>query len=158
MSFAATYDSPLGRFIAESADGITLAALRFAPDSPPQKSELPLFQLTFRWLDDYFNGKVTESIPPIAAATSEFQNKIRQELLRIPAGEVVTYGELGRRVGCASAQAVGNAVAANPVLILIPCHRVVRHDGPGKYSAGVALKEALLCLERAMLPSLFSEV
>ncbi|MBD5363024.1 MAG: methylated-DNA--[protein]-cysteine S-methyltransferase [Bacteroides sp.] len=157
MKFAATYDSPLGRMIAESADGVTLAALRFAPDSPPLKSDLPLFQLTFRWLDDYFDGKGTENIPPIAVAPSEFQNKIRQELLRIPAGEVVTYGELGRRVGCASAQAVGNAVAANPLLILIPCHRVVRRDGIGNYSAGTTLKRGLLLQEKALLPSLFSE-
>ena len=158
MSFAATYDSPFGRFIAESADGISLCSLRFVPDHELLKANLPVFQQTFRCLDDYFAGKRVESLPPIKVAATDFQSKVRQELLRIPAGEVITYGELGRRVGCISAQAVGNAVAGNPVLVLIPCHRVVRKDGIGNYSAGVTLKAALLNHEKESLPSLFSEV
>lgn len=158
MSFAATYDSPFGRIIATSADGVGLSSLRFALNQEPSESDLPVFQLTFRFLDSFFAGVYTEKRPPISVQATDFQKKVWQELCKVPAGSTITYGELGRRVGCASAQAVGNAVAGNPVLILIPCHRVVRCDGIGNYSAGCYLKAALLNHEGALLPSLFSVV
>ena len=70
----------------------------------------------------------------------------------MPRGQTVTYGELARRVGCGSAQAVGQAVGSNPVAIIVPCHRVVAADGLGGYAYGAALKRRLLDLERVFLP------
>ena len=71
------------------------------------------------------------------------------ELLTIPYGQTVTYGELARRLGFRSAQAVGGAVGRNPISIIIPCHRVVGTDGSlTGYAAGLYRKRFLLQLEQ----------
>lgn len=158
MNFAATYDSPLGRIVATSVDGVGLSSLRFDAESTTQQSDLPVFSYTFRWLDDYFSGQFHNELPPVTVNATAFQRKVWRELCNVRAGSTITYGELGRRVGCMSAQAVGNAVARNPILILVPCHRVVRRDGIGNYSAGQTLKSFLLNHEKESLPCIFSEV
>lgn len=60
---------------------------------------------------------------------TEFQRKVYLELLRVPRGETISYGELARRIGCRSAQAVGQALKRNPFAPDVPCHRVVASDG-----------------------------
>ena len=60
---------------------------------------------------------------------SDFQRKVYLELLNVPCGETITYGELARRIGCKSAQAVGQALRRNPFAPDVPCHRVVASDG-----------------------------
>ena len=83
-----------------------------------------------------------------------FQKRVYLELLNIPAGETVTYGELARRIGCRRAQAVGQALKRNPFAPLVPCHRVVAADGSiGGYfgerdGKAVERKRALLMAER----------
>lgn len=58
-----------------------------------------------------------------------FQRKVYLELLNVPSGTTITYGELARRIGCGSAQAVGQALKRNPFAPEVPCHRVVAADG-----------------------------
>lgn len=58
-----------------------------------------------------------------------FQRRVYMELLNVPAGSTITYGELARRIGCRSAQAVGQALKRNPFAPHVPCHRVVAADG-----------------------------
>ena len=58
-----------------------------------------------------------------------FQRKVYMELLNVPTGTTITYGELARRIGCRSAQAVGQALKRNPFAPYVPCHRVVAADG-----------------------------
>ena len=65
----------------------------------------------------------------LSTAITPFQRRVYLELLSIPAGETITYGELARRIGCRSAQAVGQALRRNPFAPLVPCHRVVAADG-----------------------------
>lgn len=60
---------------------------------------------------------------------TEFQRRVYLELLRVPRGETITYGELARRIGCRSAQAVGQALKRNPFAPEVPCHRVIAADG-----------------------------
>ncbi len=60
---------------------------------------------------------------------TDFQRKVYLELLNVPCGETITYGELARRIGCRSAQAVGQALKRNPFAPDVPCHRVVAGDG-----------------------------
>jgi len=87
---------------------------------------------------------------PLAIRVSGFQREVFRYLLNIPAGSTVSYGELAQALQ-SSAQAVGQALAANPLPLLIPCHRVVRADGGlGGFSAagGAEVKEALLRFER----------
>lgn len=85
---------------------------------------------------------------------SDFQRRVYLALLDIPRGETITYGELARRIGCRSAQAVGQALKRNPFAPEVPCHRVVAADGSlcgynGKRE-GVELerKRTLLALEQ----------
>ncbi len=69
-----------------------------------------------------------------ATEITEFQRRVYFELLKIPAGSTITYGELAKRIGCRSAQAVGQALKRNPFAPEVPCHRVVAADGsPGGY-------------------------
>lgn len=62
-------------------------------------------------------------------AITEFQRKVYLELLNVPSGETITYGELAKRIGCKSAQAVGQALKRNPFAPDVPCHRVIAADG-----------------------------
>lgn len=102
-------------------------------------------------LREYLAGeRAFFSVPVDLTGVPEFQARVLAEAGRVGFGEVVSYGELARRVGHASAaRAVGNALGANPVPLLLPCHRVVRGDGTrGHYLFGVELKARLLELER----------
>lgn len=69
-----------------------------------------------------------------ATDITEFQRRVYLELLRVPSGTTITYAELAQRIGCRSAQAVGQALRRNPFAPDVPCHRVVASDGsPGGY-------------------------
>lgn len=87
---------------------------------------------------------------------TEFQRKVYLELLKVPCGETITYGELARRIGCRSAQAVGQALRRNPFAPDVPCHRVIAADGTLCGFAGqrdgdmIEKKRALLDSERKM--------
>lgn len=79
---------------------------------------------------------------------TEFQRRVYLELLNVPAGEVITYKELARRIGCRSAQAVGQALKRNPFAPEVPCHRVVGSNGSlTGYAFGVEKKKELLAQE-----------
>jgi methylated-DNA-[protein]-cysteine S-methyltransferase len=86
---------------------------------------------------------------------TEFQRRVWRELLTIPWGETVTYGELARRLGLpvGASRAVGQANGANPLPVIIPCHRVVAADHRlGGYAGGLDLKRRLLAREGVVLP------
>ena len=91
---------------------------------------------------------------PLDAPGTEFQQRVWTALQAIPYGEVRSYAELAREVGCANGQrAVGMANGANRIAILIPCHRVVNTGGAlGGYSGGLWRKRLLLELERTGTP------
>ena len=97
------------------------------------------------WLRHYFAGRVV-TLPPLAKPKSAFQEKMRLGLLEIPPGETRTYGELAKRLGTAP-RAMGQALGANPLPILIPCHRVVAATGIGGFSDGLTWKKRLLAFE-----------
>lgn len=82
-----------------------------------------------RWLDCYFEGNIPNWMPHLQLEGTPFQQRVWQELIHIPYGRTVSYGQLAERIGCRSAQAVGGAVGRNPVAIIVPCHRVVGADG-----------------------------
>ena len=167
MVFFAIYNSLLGPIIIES-DGEALTGLRFGDSGigkalhlmPTQAtSSLPIFDEAIRWLDDYFAGKQTENAVmdgktdgriTVQPKGTLFQQRVWQTLLTIPYGKTVSYGELARMVGCKSAQAVGQAVGANPIALLIPCHRVITAHGKlGGYAYGIELKRHLLEWEKS---------
>lgn len=102
-------------------------------------------------LRGYFAGEVTAfDVPLDLHHLTDFQRRVYERLQEIPYGHVVTYGEVARDIGegLGAARAVGQAVGANPVAIVIPCHRVVASDGSlAGYGGGLARKARLLRLE-----------
>ena len=118
----------------------------------PRQSETPLLNKARAALDRYFTGHAEDFDLPLEPAGTPFQNRVWQAMRRIPAGEVRTYGALAAELSSA-ARAVGMACGANPIPILIPCHRVVAASGLGGYSGdgGLTTKTALLRLEGALL-------
>jgi AraC family transcriptional regulator of adaptative response/methylated-DNA-[protein]-cysteine methyltransferase len=97
-----------------------------------------------------FSGQSTSGLQLHLRGTN-FQIKVWEALLRIPAGCIVTYSDLAIQIGMpAAARAVGNAVAQNPIPVIIPCHRVIRKAGDfGGYRWGAARKKAMLAWESA---------
>lgn len=99
-------------------------------------------------LQEYFAGKRTEFTVAALPYGSAFQQRVWSALSRVPYGRVVTYGALAAAIGQPTAcRAVASAVGKNPLLILIPCHRVVAASGLGGFSAGLEAKRTLLALE-----------
>ena len=140
------YSSPLGNMLVE-CDGAALTALRFVPDAEAAGSSTIPAPIR-RWLDCYFAGGQPVFTPPLKMQGTAFQQRVWSELLAIPYGRTTTYGELARRIGCRSAQAVGQAVGRNPIAVVVPCHRVVGADGTlTGYAYGLELKRRLLELE-----------
>ncbi len=106
-------------------------------------------------LAEYLAGRRAYfSVPLDPGELPSFQASVLAEALRVPFGQVDSYAAIARRIGQPhAARAVGNALAANPAPIFIPCHRIVRTDGTwGHYAFGGALKTALLALERSTTP------
>ena len=96
--------------------------------------------------------KLTDQTP-ILLVGSDFQHRVWAALLDIPTGKTETYGHLAARIGKpGAARAVGTALGANPVPLLIPCHRIVASTGLGGFTGGLALKQALLTFESPTVP------
>ena len=115
----------------------------------------PVLEETARQLDDHFAGHRTSSDVPVRLTGTPFQVAVWEALTRIPHGGVTTYGALAQSAGRpGGARAVGGAVGANRLCILVPCHRVLGSDGRVTgFSAGdgVATKVRLLALEGSVL-------
>lgn len=137
--------SPLGPLTIEAGDG-RIVALHWRHD-PGNGS--PLLAEAAAQLQAYFEGRLTAFDLPFDFG-SGLNEKVRRAMAAIPFGETLTYGEIARAVG-APAQAVGQACGANPIPILIPCHRVLGARGLGGFSAkgGVETKVWLLRHEGA---------
>ena len=112
------------------------------------QTETPLLLRARAELFAYFDGARRDFDLPLLPAGSPFRIRVWAALRAIPYGETRTYGDLAAVLGSA-ARAVGQANGANPIPILIPCHRVVAGNGLGGYSGGdgAATKRALLALE-----------
>ena len=158
MFFKAIYPSPLGQ-ITLVCDEDALVSLSL----PGQKGfagaaeygEHPILTQAMAWLDDYFAGNApSPATLPLRPEGTAFRRLIWELLLEIPYGKTAAYGALAKQAAeilgkpRMSAQAVGQAVGANPIAIVIPCHRCVGADGSlTGYAGGIHYKKALLQLE-----------
>ncbi|MDA3045763.1 methylated-DNA--[protein]-cysteine S-methyltransferase [Campylobacter sp. VBCF_06 NA8] len=159
MKYFWRYSSPLGEIFMQS-DGVNLTALKFGKFSDFgaefKEQNLQIFGDTCAWLDIYFSGNLPNFTPKISLIGSEFQLEIWRILMQIPFGATTTYGDIAheislkRQIPKMSARAVGRAVGANPIAIIIPCHRVIGSgDKLTGYAYGLDKKEFLLNLENA---------
>jgi methylated-DNA-[protein]-cysteine S-methyltransferase len=123
---------PFGRLAVRVSEEAVLA-IDFQPaDLPAIAPEGPLARRAIERLQRYFEDPSQPLDLPLSPAGTPFQQRVWQALLGIPAGEVMTYGDLARRLGTAP-RAVGQACARNPIPIVIPCHRVVARKGLGGF-------------------------
>lgn len=163
FKYISHYCSKLGEMTLAS-DGKALTGLWFdgqkhlprCLEEAEENDRLPVFNDTRRWLDIYFTGREPGFTPQLRPVGTAFQQRVWQTLLRIPYGKMTTYGAIAKLLASEtdgtsmSAQAVGNAVGRNPILIIIPCHRVIGANGSlTGYAGGVKRKQALLQLEKA---------
>ena len=142
---------PLGAFRASIRDGVVRAA-RFESVSVPERQDA---SGVYDALSRYFTGErdALDDIEVEPEDGTPFQRDVWRQLRGIPAGTTISYAELARRVGRPTAsRAVGMANAANPVALIVPCHRVIRTGGAlGGYAYGLSYKRWLLDHEANVL-------
>ncbi len=131
-----------------------LLRLRRALGAPWQEGDAGLLAAARQQIDEYFAGIRQVFSLPIGFSGSEFQNKVWETLQSIPYGNTLSYASLAQKVGRpAAVRAVANAVGANPISILVPCHRIIGSNGSlTGYAGGLSAKRLLLQLE-GLLPS-----
>ena len=151
-AFLRRVDSPLGRIlVASDGESVTMLAIErdgiLDFDEQPECTA-PVLELAVSQLDEYFAGTRTDFEVPVAVFGTDFQKSVWKQLTLLPFGTVASYGEIGHATGRPTAgRAVGGAVGANPVPIIVPCHRVLATNGRiTGFSAGngIATKAWLL--------------
>jgi methylated-DNA-[protein]-cysteine S-methyltransferase len=129
--YDAVIASPLGRLGIEARAALT--SIDFvSPRTPVKPPATPLARKVCAQLRSYFADPRTRFDLPLAATGSDFQQRVWRAMRRIPAGQVKSYGELAHALKSAP-RAVGGACRANPVPIVVPCHRVVSAAGLGGF-------------------------
>ncbi|MBL8761611.1 MAG: methylated-DNA--[protein]-cysteine S-methyltransferase, partial [Phycisphaerae bacterium] len=153
-----TVDSPLGPIVLDAtlrglcslSFGIRPSRHNLKPSNLPDAA--PILDRAAQELTEYFHGTLRDFTVPLDAPGTPFQHRVWRELIRIPMGQTICYQELARRSGdINAARAVGAANGANPIAIVVPCHRVIAKDGTlHAYAGGLHKKRALLDHEFAV--------
>lgn len=133
--------------IVEEDDYITCITLKdLKLDYENNKSDL--INKTKIELEEYFEGKRKNFDIPVKLKETDFQKRVWAEMMNIPYGKVLSYGELAKKVGSPkAARAIGSVCHVNQILILVPCHRVVAKNSLGGFGCGLDMKVKLLELE-----------
>jgi methylated-DNA-[protein]-cysteine S-methyltransferase len=149
-------DSPVGPLLL-AGDSEALHVLAFGKGIRPREIDADWMPDTKgvlkdvrRELDQYFAGQLKKFATPLAFTGTSFQNQVWKELTRIPYGETISYLDLAKRINNPKAvRAVGMANGANPIAIIVPCHRVIGSNGSlNGFGGGLPTKRALLELEK----------
>ena len=140
-----SFHAPIGELTVSEEDGV-LVSLDWGWGQ--DQTQTKLLEQARDQLNSYFDGNRQSFELPLNPAGTPFQNRVWAAMLDIPSGQVQTYGQIAKKIGSA-ARAVGMACGANPIPIIIPCHRIVVATGLGGYSGdgGLVTKQALLDLE-----------
>jgi methylated-DNA-[protein]-cysteine S-methyltransferase len=155
----AKVDSPIGPLLlwgdGDALHGLSMQGARAHSPQRDWVRDDAAFDTVAKQLRDYFAGDARVFDIVLGARGTGFQQRVWNELVRIPYGETATYGEIAERIGMAgAARAVGHANARNPIAIVVPCHRVIGASGTlTGYAYGVERKQHLLALERGVRAS-----
>lgn len=159
MTYFTKIESPIGELLLVS-DGknlirVSMDQQKYAAAIDPawiEKKDVAVLQQAAEQLQSYFAKKLRRFDLPLAFAGTEFQNKVWRELVKIPYGITISYGELARRVGNPQAsRAVGLANGKNPIAIIVPCHRVIGANGKlTGFGGGLPRKKKLLDIEQSL--------
>ena len=141
-------DTPIGPLTIELSDGaLTLLEFGAHGDATPGAPSRGLAGEAARQLDAYFSGRLKQFDLPLRAEGTPFRKKVWQALREVPYGQTRSYGEIAREVDSAP-RAVGGACGANPIAIVVPCHRIVGAGGwIGGFSGGDGCATKHLLLE-----------
>ncbi|HEX7831699.1 MAG TPA: methylated-DNA--[protein]-cysteine S-methyltransferase [Thermoanaerobaculia bacterium] len=144
-----TIDSPVGPLTIVLDEAGRLAELRFHRGEENRQPPTANCQPVIDQLTEYFAGKRKNFDIELAMRGTEFQLDVWNELTRIPYGDTISYSDLARRIGRPAAiRAVGAANGANPIPVIVPCHRVIGANGSlTGYGGGIERKQWLLALE-----------
>ena len=153
MESSIVIDTPLGMITITEDEGY-ITRVSFCNETPSCDSieqVSPLLRNAARQLLEYCGGKLTGFDLPLNPEGSDFQKNVWEALRLIPYGETASYKEIASSIGQPdTSRAVGAANNKNPILIIIPCHRVIGADGSlVGYAAGLDVKKKLLALEKA---------
>ena len=140
--------SPIGTLYSGEEDGFVIDISFEKPIGERRKTDV--ISKTITEIEEYFNHKRTDFDIPIKLRGTKFQKEVYEYVRKISYGNRVSYSEVAKGIGIFSgARAVGNALNKNPILILIPCHRVIKKSGEvGGFKIGLDNKNFLLNLER----------
>ena len=143
--------SPIGSLLLGTQGGalVQVRMLESGEEITASCIEDPILDETQKQLTQYFAGERMKFDLPILMRGTAFEQAVWQQLLEIPFGQATSYGALAEKLGKAcAARAVGRACSRNPLLIVVPCHRVVAASGRlTGFAAGMAAKRTLLMLE-----------
>jgi methylated-DNA-[protein]-cysteine S-methyltransferase len=150
MTYYTTTTSPIGKLLLTS-DGSALTRLHMAPFELPAewRCDDGRFEEVVAQLAAYFGGTRKAFDVRLDASGTPFQRRVWDAMRDIPYGETISYGELAQRIGNPRAvRAVGRASGANPIAVIVPCHRVIGANGSlTGYGGGLDRKAKLLALE-----------
>ena len=145
----AVYNTKIGKLKIEYENDV-LTGIAYTENEKEQGIRSELSDKTVLQLEEYFDGRRKEFDIPIKLRGTEFQKKVWNELLKIPYGVTVSYKDIAIKIGNPKVcRAVGMANHNNPILIIVPCHRVINENKKlGGYALGLDLKRKLLELEK----------
>ncbi len=140
--------SPLGNIRLIAEEGFLLSS-RFTEDEVSEKADSPFFLDIMAQLEAYFKGKLTVFDIPVGIGGTAFQKLVWMEVNKVPFGHTVSYHNIAKSLAKPTAvRAVGAAIGVNPLLVIIPCHRIIASTGElTGYAGGLWRKLKLLQLE-----------
>ena len=137
-----SYNSPIGNLLIIS-DQKGIESLSISDVKAEERDSF--IDETVKWLDLYFKGIEPDFKPMLSINVSEFKRRVYEIIMDITFGKVKSYKEIAKEISPKmSAQAVGQACKKNPVILIIPCHRVIASDGIGGFAYGSCMKNKLL--------------
>lgn len=143
------FNSPVGMLKIVQEDNF-ITQISFADGAAETGAETPCIKKAKEQLELYFQGKLKQFDLPLNPKGTDFQKKVWKALQTIPYGETVSYKEIAQAVGSPKAyRAVGSANNKNPIVIVVPCHRVIGSNNKlVGYAGGLDIKQQLLTMEQ----------